>query len=167
YASDGYAVFLPDIRFEVGRPGPSAVACLDAGIDALIEAGIADPDRIALHGHSWSGYQTAFAITQTDRYACAVAGAPVSNMTSAYGGIRWGSGLARQFQYERTQSRLGASLFERRDRYIENSPLFFADRVNTPLLILFGDEDGAVPWEQGIELYLALRRLDKDVVMLT
>jgi dipeptidyl aminopeptidase/acylaminoacyl peptidase len=136
------------------------------GVQELVDMGVADPDGIALHGHSWSGYQAAHVITQTDIFACAVAGAPVSNMVSAYGGIRWGSGLSRQFQYEKSQSRLGASLWERRDLYIENSPVFFADRIETPLLIQFGDEDEAVPWTQGIELYMAMRRLDKPAVML-
>ena len=167
YASNGYAVFLPDIRFEVGRPGPSAVECLTSGIERLVEIGVADPDAVGLHGHSWSGYQTAFVVTQTDIFAAAVAGAPVSNMTSAYSGIRWGTGLARQFQYEKSQSRIGGSLWETPELYIENSPVFYADRINTPLLIQFGDEDGAVPWYQGIELYLACRRLDKDCIMLT
>ncbi|NOR15670.1 MAG: prolyl oligopeptidase family serine peptidase, partial [Candidatus Aminicenantes bacterium] len=166
YASNGYAVFLPDIRFAVGLPGFSATKCLVPGIQKLVDMGVADPDAIGLHGHSWSGYQTAFVVTQTDIFKCAVAGAPVSNMTSAYSGIRWGSGLARQFQYEQQQSRIGASLWERRDLYIDNSPVFFADRINTPLLIIFGDEDGAVPWYQGIELYLALRRLEKDCIFL-
>lgn len=162
YASHGYAVFLPDIRFEVGRPGEAAVNCLVPGVQHLFNEGIADPKRIALHGHSWSGYQTAYVITQTDLFTCAIAGAPVSNMTSAYGGIRYGTGMARQFQYEKTQSRLGATLWERRDLYIDNSPLFYVDRVSTPLLIQFGDIDDAVPWTQGVELYLAFRRLDKN-----
>lgn len=166
YASNGYAVFLPDIRFAVGLPGFSATKCLVPGVQKLVDMGVANPDAIGLHGHSWSGYQTAFVVTQTDIFKCAVAGAPVSNMTSAYSGIRWGSGMARQFQYEQSQSRIGATLWERRDLYIDNSPVFFADRINTPLLIIFGDEDGAVPWYQGIELYLALRRLEKDCVFL-
>jgi len=166
YVSNGYALFLPDIRFEIGRPGHAAVKCLVPGVQKLIESGVTDPEAIALHGHSWSGYQTAFVITQTDLFSCAIAGAPVSNMTSAYSGIRWSSGLARQFQYERTQSRLGKTLWDDRQRYIDNSPIFFADRINTPLLIQFGDEDGSVPWYQGIELYLACRRLDKDCVFL-
>ncbi len=166
YASNGYAVFLPDIRFDIGAPGHSAVKCLVSGVQKIIDMGIADPNAICLHGHSWSGYQTAFVITQTDMFACAIAGAPVSNMTSAYSGIRWETGLARQFQYEKSQSRIGASLWEARDKYIENSPVFFADRINTPLLIQFGDKDGAVPWQQGIELYLAMRRLEKDCVFL-
>ena len=166
YASNGYAVFLPDIRFDIGHPGTSATRCLVPGVEKIVEMGVADPDAIGLHGHSWSGYQTAFVVTETDLFKAAVAGAPVSNMTSAYSGIRWGSGLARQFQYERSQSRIGGSLWEARDLYIENSPVFFADQIETPLLIQFGDKDEAVPWYQGIELYLACRRLDKDCVFL-
>lgn len=162
YASNGYAIFLPDIRFDIGTPGYSATKCLVPGVQKIIDMGIADPEAICLHGHSWSGYQTAFAITQTNIFTCAIAGAPVSNMTSAYSGIRWGTGLARQFQYEKSQSRIGGSLWETRDKYIENSPVFFADRIETPLLIMFGDEDDAVPWYQGIELYLAMRRLGKE-----
>lgn len=166
YANHGYAIFLPDIWFDIGTPGYSATKSLVPGIQKLIEMGVADPDAIGLHGHSWSGYQTAHVITQTDIFDAAVAGAPVSNMTSAYGGIRWGTGLSRQFQYEKTQSRLGVSLWENREPYIENSPLFYADRMNTPLLSWFGDVDTAVPWEQGIELYMATRRLGKDHIFL-
>ncbi len=166
YASNGYAVFLPDVRFEVGRPGLSAVKALVPGVQKLVDLGIADPDAIGLHGHSWSGYQAAFVVTQTDLFAATVAGAPVSNMTSAYSGIRLGTGLARQFQYEQSQSRIGGSLDAALPRYIENSPVFFARHVNTPLLIEFGDVDEAVPWQQGIELYLALRRLGKNCIFL-
>jgi dipeptidyl aminopeptidase/acylaminoacyl peptidase len=166
YASNGYVVFLPDVRFEVGRPGLASTKSVVPGVQHLIDIGLADPDAVALHGHSWSGYQTAFMVTQTDIFATAIAGAPVGNMTSAYSGIRLGSGLARQFQYEMGQSRLSGSLWEARDEYIDNSPVFFADRVDTPLLILHGDVDDAVPWEQSIELYLALRRLGKEAVFL-
>jgi dipeptidyl aminopeptidase/acylaminoacyl peptidase len=166
YASNGYCVFLPDIRFDIGNPGYAATKCLVPGVQKLIDMGVAKPDGIGLHGHSWSGYQTAFVITQTNRFACAVAGAPVTNMTSAYGGIRWDSGMSRQFQYEKTQSRIGGSLWTDLDLYIENSPVFFADRIQTPLLIQFGDKDGAVPWTQGIELYMAMRRLQKPCVFL-
>ncbi|MFO7800088.1 MAG: prolyl oligopeptidase family serine peptidase [Rhodohalobacter sp.] len=166
YASDGYAVFLPDIWFDVPIPGYSATKNLVPGVQKLIEMGVADPDAIGLHGHSWSGYLTAQVVTQTDIFAAAVAGAPVGNMTSAYSGIRWGSGLARQFQYEQTQSRLGVSMWENLAPYIENSPVFFADRINTPIMIQHGDADEAVPWYQSIELYLALRRNGKESVFL-
>jgi dipeptidyl aminopeptidase/acylaminoacyl peptidase len=166
YTSDGYIVFYPDVWFDIPLPGYSATKSLVPGVQKLIQMGIADPAAIGLHGHSWSGYLTAHVITQTDIFAAAVAGAPVSNMTSAYSGIRWGTGLARQFQYEQAQSRLGVSMYENFMPYIENSPVFYANRINTPLLIQFGDEDDAVPWDQGIELYLAMRRLGKDSVFL-
>lgn len=166
YVSDDYVVFLPDIRFEIGRPGFAATKSLVPGIQKLIEMGIADEDKLGLHGHSWSGYQTAFMVTQTDIFDAAVSGAPVSNMTSAYSGIRWASGMARQFQYEKTQSRIGESLIEAPEKYIENSPVFFADKITTPMLIMHGDADGAVPWYQSIEMYLAMRRYNKDVIFL-
>lgn len=166
YSSDDYLVFLPDVRYTIGQPGMSAMRHIVPGVQQLIERGLADPERIGLHGHSWGGYQALYMATQTHLFRAISAGAPVSNMTSAYGGIRWASGFSRQFQYEQAQSRLGRSLWEGRDLYIDNSPLFFADRIRTPLLMFFGDEDGAVPWEQGIEMYLAMRRLDKDVIML-
>ncbi|MCD8560448.1 MAG: prolyl oligopeptidase family serine peptidase [Shewanella xiamenensis] len=166
YVNNGYAVFLPDIRFDIGYPGASSVQTLTSGVQKLIDMGVADANAIGLQGHSWSGYQTAFAITQTKMFKAAVAGAPVANMTSAYSGIRHGTGIARQFQYETGQSRIGASLFAAPQKYIENSPVFYADRINTPLMIMFGDKDDAVPWEQGVEMYLAMRRAGKDVVFL-
>ncbi|MGL4615498.1 MAG: alpha/beta hydrolase family protein, partial [Shewanella sp.] len=166
YINNGYAVFLPDIRFDIGYPGASAVQALTSGVQKLIDMGIAQPNAIGLHGHSWSGYQTAFAITQTKLFSAAVAGAPVANMTSAYSGIRHGTGMARQFQYETGQSRIGESLYAAPQKYIENSPIFYVERIQTPLMIMFGDKDDAVPWEQGIELYLAMRRAGKEVVFL-
>ena len=166
YAGSGYAIFLPDVVFEDGKPGLSAFKCVVPGVQKLIDMGVADPKAIALHGHSWGGYETAYLVTQTHMFRAAIAGAAVSNMTSAYSGIRWESGLARQFQYEKSQSRIGRTLWEDRSLYIENSAVFYADRIRTPLLLEFGDEDGAVPWQQGIELYLAMRRLGKDCIFL-
>ncbi len=166
YAGAGYAIFLPDVVFTTGHPGQSFVKCLVPAVQKLVDMGVADPKKLGLHGHSWGGYGTAYMVTQTGMFAAAVAGAPVANMTSAYDGIRWETGIARQFQYEKSQSRIGASLWERRDLYLENSPLFFVDHVTTPVLIEHGDEDGAVPWYQGIEFYLALRREGKDVILL-
>lgn len=161
YVSRGYVIFVPDIPYTTGEPGPSAANAILPGVEHLVEQGFIHKDKIGMQGHSWGGYQTAYLVTQTDMFACAESGAPVSNMTSAYGGIRWGSGMSRMFQYERTQSRIGEDLWSARDKYIANSPVFFADKVNTPLLILHNDEDGAVPWYQGIELFVALRRLNK------
>jgi dienelactone hydrolase len=166
YVSRGYLVFVPDIRYRVGHPGKSAYDCIVPGVKSLLAKGFVDRQRMGLQGQSWGGYETAFLVTRTNMFRAAMAGAAVSNMTSAYGGIRWGSGLARMFQYEKEQSRIGATLWERPDLFIENSPLFRADSIRTPLLMMNNDADGAVPWYQGIELYNALRRLDRPAWML-
>ncbi len=166
YVSKGYVIFNPDVYYREGYPGESAYNCVVPGVTSLIEEGFIDPERIGAQGHSWGGYQISYLITKTDLFACVEAGAPVVNMTSAYGGIRWGSGLSRMFQYERTQSRIGGTLWEYPLRYIENSPLFFADKVNTPIMYMHNDADTAVPWYQGIEFFVALRRLNKPVWML-
>jgi dipeptidyl aminopeptidase/acylaminoacyl peptidase len=161
YASRGYVVFTPDIHYVDGYPGRSAYNSVIAGVEALIDSGFIDREHIGIQGQSWGGYQVAYLVTQTDLFAAAGAGAPVANMTSAYGGIRWETGLNRQMQYEQQQSRIGKTLWEGLDLYIENSPLFFVDRVHTPLLIMHNDNDGAVPWYQGIEYFTALKRLGK------
>ncbi len=159
YASRGYVVFVPDIVYEEGYPGESAYNSIMPGVTELADAPYIDRERIGVQGHSWGGYQIAYMITRTDLFAAAEAGAPVSNMTSAYGGIRQRTGRSRMFQYEQTQSRIGGSLWQYPERYWENSPLFYADRISTPLMMMHNDEDGAVPFEQGVELFMAMRRL--------
>lgn len=166
YASRGYLVFNPDIPYKGGYPGESAFNSLMAGVTSLIDKGFVDRENVALQGHSWGGYQIAYLLTRTNLFKCAESGAPVVNMISAYGGVRWESGLSRMFQYEKTQSRIGAPIWDKPLRYIENSPIFFADKINTPVLILHNDADGAVPWYQGIEFYMAMRRLGKPAWML-
>lgn len=165
YTSLGYLVFFPDIVYTPGWPGPSALKAIMPGVQSLIARGFVEPKAIGIAGQSWGGYQSAYLITATNMFAAAVPNAPVANMTSAYGGIRWESGLARPFQYEKTQSRIGGSLWEYPVRFIENSPLFHLDRVTTPVLFMHNDGDGAVPWYQGIELFVGLRRLGKEVYM--
>ena len=161
YASRGYLIFNPDVYYRIGYPGESAFNCVIPGITGLVEKGFVDKDNIGTQGHSWGGYQIAYLVTKTDIFKAAEAGAPVPNMISAYGGIRWWTGLSRQFQYEHTQSRIGGTPWEYPSRYIENSPIFNLDKVNTPLLIMHNDKDGHVPWYQGIELFVNLRRLGK------
>jgi dipeptidyl aminopeptidase/acylaminoacyl peptidase len=166
FVSNGYLVFAPDIRYEIGHPGKSAEEFINSGVEFLKKNTWVDGSKIGIQGQSWGGYQVAHLITATNLYAAAWAGAPVVNMTSAYGGIRWESGMNRQFQYEKTQSRIGATLWEKPELYIENSPLFHLPKVNTPVVIMANDADGAVPWYQGIEMFTALRRLGKPVWML-
>ncbi|MEN8248730.1 MAG: prolyl oligopeptidase family serine peptidase [Bacteroidota bacterium] len=161
YTSRGYIIFNPDVHYRLGYPGESAYNCVIPGVTSLIEKGFVDKDNIGVQGHSWGGYQIAYLVTKTDIFKAAEAGAPVPNMISAYGGIRWWSGLSRQFQYEHTQSRIGGTPWEYPARYIENSPIFNIDKINTPLLVMHNDADGHVPWYQGIEFFVSLRRLGK------
>jgi dienelactone hydrolase len=165
YASNGYVILMPDIVYEVGYPGSSALKCVIPAVSKLLDTGFIDPKRVGIQGHSWGGYQITYLVTQTDIFAAAQAGASVSNMTSAYGGIRWGTGMSRAFQYEKTQSRIGAPLWSRALQFLENSPVFWVERVQTPYLSIHNDDDDAVPWYQGIEFFSALRRLGKEAYM--
>ncbi len=166
YVSRGYLVFTPDIRYTTGHPAKSAYDYVVGATLDLSKNKWVDAKNIGIQGQSWGGIQVAQLITMTDIYKAAWAGAPVANMTSAYGGIRWEGGVNRQFQYEKTQSRIGATLWEKPELYIENSPLFHLPKVKTPLVIMSNDADGAVPWYQGIELFTGMRRLGKKVWML-
>ena len=165
YVSNGYIVLTPDIVYTTGHPGQSALKCVLPAIEAAVSQGYVNRNSIGIQGHSWGGYQTAYLLTQTNIFHAAEAGAPVVDMISAYNGIRWGTGLPRQFQYEKTQSRIGGTLWEEPLRFIENSPVFQLDRVKTPVLILQNDGDDAVPWYQGIEFFLSLRRLGKEAYL--
>ena len=165
YVSNGYVVLQPDIIYETGYPGSSALKCVVPAVQKVVGMGFIDPKRVGIQGHSWGGYEITYMITQTDIFAAVEAGASVANMTSAYGGIRWGSGMVREFQYEKSQSRIGATLFDRALQFIENSPIFWVERVKTPYLTIHNDEDDAVPWYQGIEFFTALRRLGKEAYM--
>lgn len=166
FVSRGYIVLAPDIRYETGHPGKSAYDYVVSGAEALAKNPWIDRSNMAIQGQSWGGYQVAYLITATPMFKAAWAGAPVANMTSAYGGIRWESGMNRQFQYEHTQSRIGATLWEKPELYIENSPLFHLPKVTTPVVLMHNDADGAVPWYQSIEMFTGLRRLGKPVWML-
>ena len=166
FVSRGYVVFVPDIVYHSGIPGECAYNCVVSGAQSLWQFPWIDRENMAIQGQSWGGYQVAYLITRTSMFKAAGAGAPVSNMTSAYGGIRWDSGMSRQFQYEQTQSRIGRDLWNGIELYMENSPLFKLPNVTTPVLIMHNDNDGAVPWYQGIEMFMGLRRLGKPAWLL-
>ncbi|MBN8685612.1 MAG: S9 family peptidase [Chitinophagales bacterium] len=166
FVSRGYVVFSPDIHYTVGHPAKDCYNHVVSAAQDLAKQKWIDANNIGIQGQSWGGIQVAQLVTMTNMFKAAWAGAPVANMTSAYGGIRWESGVNRQFQYEKTQSRIGATLWEKPNLYIENSPLFHLPKVTTPLVIMHNDADGAVPWYQGIELFTAMRRLGKQVWML-
>lgn len=167
YNSNGYAVLMPDIKYKLNDPGMSAVACVVPAVKAAIATGIVDEKNVAIHGHSWGGYQTAFLITQTDIFKAAVAGAPLTNMISMYSLIYWNSGSSNQSIFESSQGRLTSGYWDNWEAYTRNSPIFHIKKVNTPLIIMHNDKDGAVDYTQGVEYYNGLRRLNKPVVMLT
>jgi dipeptidyl aminopeptidase/acylaminoacyl peptidase len=167
YVSNGYVVLRPDIVYETGYPGQSAEKCVMPAVQTVVAMGFIDPKRIGIQGHSWGGYQITYLVTRTNMFAAVEAGAAVSDMISAYGGIRWGTGMSRAFQYEKTQSRIGAPPWDAPLQFIENSPIFWVKKVETPYLTIHNDDDDAVPWYQGIEWFTAMRRLGKESYMFT
>lgn len=165
FASQGYLVFVPDIPYKTGAPGQSALSAIVPGVNSIVSRGYVDPKRLGIQGQSWGGYQVAYLVTATDMFRCAEAGAPVADMFSAYGGVRYGSGVLRQMQYEHGQSRIGGTPWDSFVKYVDNSPVLHADSIHTPLMIMSNDKDGAVPHTQGIEMYSAMRRLGKPCWM--
>ena len=165
YVSNGYVVLEPDIIYDTGYPGESAYKCVVPAVQRVVSLGFIDPKRVGIQGHSWGGYQITYLITRTDMFRAVEAGASVSDMVSAYGGIRWGTGMSRAFQYEKTQSRIGAPPWKAPLQFIENSPIFWVEKVHTPYLTIHNDDDDAVPWYQGIEFFSAMRRLGKEAYM--
>jgi dipeptidyl aminopeptidase/acylaminoacyl peptidase len=165
YVSNGYIVLQPDIVYDLGYPGQSALKCVLPAVQTVLAKGFVDPQRVGIQGHSWGGYQIAYMITQTNMFRAVEAGAAVDDMFGGYGGIRWGTGMSRAFQYEKTQSRIGVPPWENPALYIENSPLFWIEKIHTPYLTMANDEDDAVPWQQGIQFFTAMRRLGKEAYM--
>jgi dipeptidyl aminopeptidase/acylaminoacyl peptidase len=166
YTSRGYAVLDPDIVYRVNDPGMSAVWCVIPAVKAAIATGLVDDRRIGLWGHSWGGYQTAFLVTQTNLFAAAVAGAPLTDMVSMYSSVYWNTGGANQAIFESSQGRFKGNFLDNYDAYIRNSPAFHANKVTTPLMLLHNDKDGAVDFNQGITYFNTLRQLEKKVVLL-
>ncbi|WP_143962380.1 S9 family peptidase [Litoribacter populi] len=169
YASNGYMVFMPDNVYEEGRPGTSALDGITSAANKLIELGYADKEKIGLQGHSWSGYQTSFILTQTDMFKCIVTGAPPTNLESFYNNIYGSSGTVHHGIMEIGQVRMGRGVtpWTHREDYQRENPMFHIQNINTPFLILHGTKDGAVDWSQGLELFNAARRMGKEVIFLS
>ncbi|NNM06778.1 MAG: S9 family peptidase, partial [Gemmatimonadetes bacterium] len=167
YASNGYLVLMPDIVYDMGYPGSSALDDVVSAARAAIDQGYADPDRICLQGHSWGGYETSFIVTQTDMFACVVTGAPLTNLVSMHNILYNQSGSPNANLIEWGQGRMDASPFHDLERYIAESPVHNVQGITTPFLILHGTEDGAVDWNQGLEYYIAARRMGKQVILLS
>lgn len=166
FTSNGYFVFRPDIVYDTNEPGMSAVNCVVPAVEEVLKTGMIDKSKVGLMGHSWGAYQTSFIITQTDIFKAACAGAPLTDMISMSLSIYWNSGAPDQKIFETSQGRFDGPWYERTQEHIRNSPMFNATKIKAPLLVAFGDKDGAVDWHQGIEMYGTMRRMEKPHVML-
>ena len=166
WSQEGYFVLMPDIVYRDRRPGQSNVETLRPAVAAAVATGMIDPDRVGLIGHSWGGYQTTFFVTQDDLFASAVAGAPLTNLMSMYLSFYWNSGGTDARIFEISQGRMQVPWWEDWDSYHANSPIHHIQDMNTPLLMMFGTDDGAVEFNQGVEFYNAARRTGKDMVLL-
>jgi dienelactone hydrolase len=169
YASNGYLVLQPDVVYEIGKPGSSALDCVGSAVRKVIELGYADPKRVGLQGHSWGGYQSSFLVTATDMFAAVVTGAPPTDLTSFYGTLYRSSGNIQQGITEVGQVRMGENVtpWSHHALYESQSPIHNAPNIKTPFMILHGTADGAVDWGQGLEFYAAARRLGKPVILLS
>lgn len=167
YASNGYLVLMPDIIYDEGLPGSSALDDVTSAAKEVIKLGYADPDRIGLQGHSWGGYESSFIVTQTDMFAAVVTGAPLTNLISMYNVLYKRSGNLNGAILEWSQGRMGVSPWENMELYRSQSPIHHAQNISTPFLILHGTSDGAVDWNQGLEFYTSAKRLGKEVILLS
>ena len=169
YASNGYLVLQPDVRYEIGKPGTSALDCVTSAVKKVIDMGLADPARIGLQGHSWGGYQSSFIVTQTNMFAAVVTGAPPTDLTSFVGTLYRSSGTIQQGITEVGQVRMGKDVtpWSAHELYESQSPVHNAPKIQTPFMILHGTADGSVDFGQGLEFYAAARRLGKKVILLS
>jgi dienelactone hydrolase len=165
FVSNGYLVFTPNIYYETGELGQSVYNSVVSAAKYLFKLPWVDSTKIALQGHSFGGYETNYLITHTHLFAAAAEACGATDLISSYGGLGHQS-FSRQFIFETSQGRIGVTPWQAPNLYIKNSPIFNADFVTTPLLMMHNKKDGAVPWEQAVELFTAMRRLQKKVWML-
>ena len=166
FTTNGYFIFRPDIIYEINDPGISAVNCVVPAVEEVLKTGMIDKNKVGLMGHSWGAYQTSFIISQTDIFKAAVAGAPLTNLISMSNSIYWNTGTPDSKIFETSQGRFDGPWYERMDEHMRNSPMYQAASIKAPLLVAFGDKDGAVDWHQGIEMYSTMRRMEKPFIML-
>ncbi|NJD18226.1 MAG: S9 family peptidase, partial [Gemmatimonadetes bacterium] len=166
WSQQGYFVLMPDIVYEPGRPGPSALDAVEHALDAAVATGHVDPARMGLIGHSWGGYQASYLPTRTHRFAAAVAGAAITDFISFAGEIHWAQGFPEFGHWETGQARMGLPPWESMENHLESSPVNFIDDLRTPVLLMHGDADGTVDFRQGQEYYNYARRAGKRVAML-
>lgn len=166
FITNDYFVFYPDFGFTIGAPGISAVESVIAATKKALETNKIDSTKIGLIGHSFGGYETAFIITQTNIFATAVAGTPVTDFVSYYHDIAWDWNINQMWRLENQQFRMGDSFYNIKEEYLKNSPLNFVENVTTPLLLWTGKKDTNINWSQSVYMFMALKRLNKEAKMI-
>lgn len=165
YTQDGYLVLFPDIAYQIGNPGFSALDDVTAAVNKVIAKGIVQENNIGLIGHSFGGYEAAFIVSQTDKFAAVVAGAAPIDLVNKYHSMS-GIGKGEMWRFENYQMRMGISFHENPNAYIQNSPLYHAKNITTPLLLWTGGNDPTVHPSNSKALFLALRRMRKQAKLL-
>ncbi len=160
--ANGYAVMNPSVELEQGFPGESWAKGVTAAANKLIEMGIADPDKLGVQGTSYGGYATNLLITQTNRFKAAINISGKVNMISFYTDSPR-LGVRNTHAPEKSQDRIGATLWQQPQKYLAHSAILYTDRIKTPLLLMTGEQDHNVPARQAMEMYYAMRRLGKEV----
>jgi len=158
----GYVVVKPSVDFDIGYPGEAWVKGVTAAANKLIEMGVADSSKLGVHGTSYGGYATNLLITQTNRFKAAINISGKVDIISFYTDSPR-LGVRNVHAAEKSQDRLGATLWQQPQKYVAHSAIMFADRITTPLLLMTGNEDSNVPANNTREMFYALRRLGKTV----
>jgi dipeptidyl aminopeptidase/acylaminoacyl peptidase len=167
YPDQGYFTCNPDIYYSIGETGPSAYDAVVSAAEALTARPYIDKAHMGIMGGSFSGYETNYIVTHSHLFAAAISGCGMSDLFSAYGSYEVDSqDKLHSGDTEVGQHRMGVTPWERPDLYIRNSPIFYADKVTTPLLLYHNRGDERVPFFQGIEFFKALRRLGKRAWLL-
>ena len=161
YTYNDYFVLLPDIHYEIGNPGLSALKYVEKAVTEALKVANIDKGRLGLIGHSYGGYETSFIVTQTDMFAGAVAGAPIIDMVNFYHTINWNTGLEEMWRFEDSQMRMNQSFFANKEGYYSNSPFHHVENLSTPLMLWVGKNDFHINFNESIRMYLAMRRLGK------
>jgi dipeptidyl aminopeptidase/acylaminoacyl peptidase len=166
-SQNGYFVYLADIAYRPSNPGISAVECLEPALDAALKLNVGiDSSKIGIMGHSWGAYQTAFVTSVSKRFHVGACGAPLTELTSMYNSFYWNAGITNQVIFESSQGRMEKPFWDDFNTYVKNSPVHRSKERTAPILVAFGDQDGAVDWSQGQQLYNTLRRMGKETVLL-
>lgn len=162
--SNGYLICTPDIEYTKGKTGESALAYVTAAASYLTKLPYVNGKKMGIQGHSFGGYQVNYLVAKTNLFAAAQASAGASDFISYYNGNYRES--SAQFYFEKGQGRIGNTLWEKPELFQQNSPVFYAPQVTTPLLLMHNKEDGEVPFQQGLEWFTALKRCGKKVWLL-